>query len=539
MFKKGPFLILNLVAIMSLTSCFLKTDLKFEPYEQYIDEINTKFDQNGDGFYKIKEYDDLEYLDFQGNTHVISSFRDIFSNTNNNRTYLNMKSTGEQKLLVLPISFKDSDKSNQAAKKIYIQNAFFGKPEKTVHESVASYYNEVSYGHLKLSGKVADFFEVDYSGDDLLSLGTKTNVSRYITSLALDYYKSLNDDIYDFDNDKDGYIDGVVAVYDYPFANSNNSLFWAYVDHMNKNEAIYLDKKTIFNQSEPYASMYGWMSIDFMKQEYNYVDSHVYIHEFGHILGLQDYYSDNKYQPTGYMDMMDYNLGDHNAFTKMLLNWTTPYVITGDCTIKLKPSYKSGDCIIIPSINAKNGDLGWNKTPYDEMLVIEFYAPQGVNAYDATLSFNYENSNKEQKIGKLFTNYGIKVYHVDSRIGYVKNKSLSSYIALLGDKDLKTKLDNYKKQCEESGTALRWCLDFPFNNKDKNHPYIKLIESNGKNTLINGECATNNSLFKKGQDFGQTCYQDFKFYDQSGLPFTFKVESISAEEAILTFKTIK
>ena len=82
------------------------------------------------------------------------------------------------------------------------------------------------------------------------------------------------------------------------------------------------------------------------------VDTHTYIHETGHLLGLSDYYSQDatqKFKPMGGMDMMDYNLGDENTFSKMLLNWTRPYVITGETTITINASNKIGDCILVPA----------------------------------------------------------------------------------------------------------------------------------------------------------------------------------------------
>lgn len=71
-------------------------------------------------------------------------------------------------------------------------------------------------------------------------------------------------------------------------------------------------------------------------------DAHTYIHETGHILGLEDYYSyanskENPEYPVGGLDMMDYNIGDHMAFSKYLLNWISPKEIIGEGEIKIKP----------------------------------------------------------------------------------------------------------------------------------------------------------------------------------------------------------
>ena len=70
------------------------------------------------------------------------------------------------------------------------------------------------------------------------------------------------------------------------------------------------------------------------------LDTHTYIHETGHFLGLNDYYSDTPtYSPIGKHDMMDANVGDHNSYSKMLLGWTKPYLVTGNGTIDLNEFY--------------------------------------------------------------------------------------------------------------------------------------------------------------------------------------------------------
>lgn len=121
--------------------------------------------------------------------------------------------------------------------------------------------------------------------------------------------------------------------------------------------------------------MYSWVNYNFLFQNKGRLpDTHVLIHETGHLLGLKDYYSedeDEQYFATAKFDMMDMNIGDHNAFSKMLLDWTTPYVIQKPTTFKLHSFIKTGECIILTS--------SWNQTPMDEYLLLEFYTPTGIN----------------------------------------------------------------------------------------------------------------------------------------------------------------
>ena len=70
--------------------------------------------------------------------------------------------------------------------------------------------------------------------------------------------------------------------------------------------------------------------------------------------------------------MMDSNVGDHNANTKMMLGWITPYVVTQNTTIELNAFSKSGDAIIVsPSFSMEAGNLS-------EYFVIEYYDHNGL-----------------------------------------------------------------------------------------------------------------------------------------------------------------
>ena len=81
---------------------------------------------------------------------------------------------------------------------------------------------------------------------------------------------------------------------------------------------------------ETLVNAYSWSSLYFTNfHKERKVDSSIYIHETGHLLGLSDYYNTEKkkqgyyYQPTGFFDLMDSNQGDHTALSKYLLNWTS------------------------------------------------------------------------------------------------------------------------------------------------------------------------------------------------------------------------
>jgi len=525
---------LLLIPILSLLcSCSTSRPLVFEKYDTYVLEKEVKKDISSDVYYQKKTYSSISYENYSKNIETINSYRDLYKNTNDGRTYLNAPSTGDRKLLVIPVCFTDSDTSTLSKKKILIENAFFGKESTTSNESIASYYNKSSYGQLKIDGIVSDWYTFPYKSYELESkISSIINAtSRYITSKAIDWYKENYTDILDYDTDKDDYIDGVYIVYDAP-KKDKSSLYWAYTDHLKANEPIQvtdLKAKVTVNVTSPYCSTYSWTSVDFLNESNNYADAHTFIHETGHIFGLLDFYSDGNYQPTGYMDMMDYNLGDHSSFSKMLLNWVTPKVIKNEGEIIIKPFEDNGDVILIPSNS-------YNDTPFDEYLLIEYYTPTYLNKKDSELYFLFKDLNGQTQKGHLFSSFGLKVYHVDARIAYLAKKSIkTSAIALLGDSDLEGKLEDAR------GKIPSWCMDFAYSNNDRNtsYPINHLLEKSGENTFLQNQPANESTLFKIGDSFGINTFKDFTFHNGDKLNYTFKVDSLTPNEAKISFQKIK
>ncbi|MDE7162279.1 MAG: hypothetical protein K2N65_05950, partial [Anaeroplasmataceae bacterium] len=290
-------------------------------------------------------------------------------------------SIGNPKMLVIPVNLKDSEATPKNLRDI--KQAFTGTSNNTGWESVQSYYQKSSYGKLNMEitvlnewfkpSKSVSYYN-SYSDDD-------SDGSTVILREALEYYDSRID-FSEYDYDKDGYIDGVWLIYNYDVDfNSDDSIFWAYT-YWNFQENQYDGVKSYY---------YAWAGIDFMhptKEEAGYydptdikVDAHTYIHETGHMLGLDDYYDYdenagvNSYGFYG-CDMMDYNIGDHSAISKLLLGWVDPIVAQGKGTgtIELKSFTTSGDFIIVTDHTLSS--------IYDTYWTIEFYTNDGLNEHD-------------------------------------------------------------------------------------------------------------------------------------------------------------
>ena len=215
--------------VLSLASCQVAVKLEMTNYESNISFPEIKKNEEGEGFYRLKEYQPLSYgLD----NKTINSLRDIYSS---GASHYNAPSIGKINALVIPVNFLDSNKKDNDKQKIIIHNAFFGEQYKTRFESLASFYDQSSYGQLEFSGMVTDFYDYPLKSTELGS-GT-SNISSKVAAKALEWfyqtYQDIDTSIFDMDNDEN--IDALFIIYNHKKSDSSNSLWWAYADHLNRN----------------------------------------------------------------------------------------------------------------------------------------------------------------------------------------------------------------------------------------------------------------------------------------------------------------
>lgn len=469
---------------------------------------------------------DIKYDGYYKATTQSVYFKDV------RKSYLfknDLPSKGDQKILVVPVKFSDStlaDSLPGGSEKVKndIEKLFFGESEETGWESVSSYYQKSSYGKLNLTGKVSDwctldmtFMQANYLNANNSQIATS---SVYIAREVGKWYLENYDDAHEYDLDQNGYIDALWMVYDWT-SNHEYSIDWAHVywDYTNTT-----DTPSVEN---PIPYTYGWAGIEFMyeggyKDTYDNTlpDAHTFVHETGHLLGLDDYYdSDNKHSYAGCLDMMDYNIGDHNAFSKYLLDWVDPYVVTGDCEITIRPTAESGDFIIVKD--------DWNHSSTDEYLLIEFYTPTGLNEQDAKQQYTEEYP-------KMYQNPGIKIYHVDARLGYFKNYRFSYYTDTILGSD--TNLAFSTKVAHSNTYSINESLE-------KNY-LIHLLENNAATTLHGTRVpATDETLFHEGDKFDpidyETCFKNPEYFnDGEYINYIIDVTSLSSTEATIKFTTL-
>ncbi len=395
-------------------------------------------------------------------------------------TYL-LPSTGNVNLLVIPIQFPDDYFTNSELNTI--DYGFFGNG--TSFETLKSYYYKSSYGALTFSGNVLTPYTASHGYDYYDRYSSTHNQDASGVDLlieeAITYYLNAfpNLDLSIYDTDGDGFLDAVHIVYSAPVDyNSDTSIYWAYQYYYNATKGT--DDNDYVSWGNYEFDSYVFSGVDFFTED-GIQNAWTIIHETGHLMGLEDYYdytpgrTDPNRGGLGSADMMDDTRGDHNPFSKLLLNWVDPIVVTNSCTITINQFESSGDSIIVS--NQFN-------SIFDEYFIMDFYTHTGLNIEDDYL-----------------TQSGLLMYHVDA--------------------ELPTNYDNLPD----------YSYYLQNNNSDSSRKLIKIEEADGNNSISSHDdyTATNSDLLQTGETYV------LKLYNNTTV-CTVTVLEITADTMTLSFE---
>ena len=364
------------------------------------------------GSFEVKKSTTI--LGQEGKGYYTLSEEDVLKTRLENFTYVGSLSEGKTpsigspKLLVIPLTFSDTSFSQRELDKL--QKAYFGKDTDTSWESLVSYYEKSSYGKLKFEGKVVAPYQYSLSSKEVEDryLAKSLTVGKIVDAVVEAVLKRDGLNRNDYDDNQDGYLDGVEIIYksSREMTSSTQNLWWCFTSSLHNNP----------NQENPIQDRYFWSLYSQIETPYysNSIDAHTLVHETGHMLGLNDYYDySSQSVPAGAVDMMDRNIGDHSAYSKYMLGWVTPKVIDGsasDFEVTLSSFTDTGDCVILRSTT----EDPFNKTPYDEYLMLSYITPTGVNEQDSRGYGEYNYAGYGNRGG--YSEAGLQVMHIDNRL---------------------------------------------------------------------------------------------------------------------------
>jgi M6 family metalloprotease-like protein len=284
------------------------------------------------------------------------------------------------------------------------------------HESLRNFYRRSSYGRLDIQGDVLGWYTAPYARAEVeATIGRERLIAE-----ALTHYDALGHDFAQYDNDGDGRIDYLIVVWTGP--RGDWATFWWGLYMFSFGDAsVLLDGKRLAGYSwQPESDYYPWGGFQ----------PDVVIHETGHALGLPDLYD---YDATtgprggvGGLDVMDSLWGgDHNAFSKILLEWIEP--VAYNAGTHAVTASASGENPFAVMLFAKHAETD----PYSELFVVQnrFRCGNDANLWgdglliwhvDATVDeagthFLFNNSFTDRKLVRLVQSDGLD--HIESGLG--------------------------------------------------------------------------------------------------------------------------
>ena len=402
--------------------------------------------------------------------------------------------TGSPKVLVIPVEFSDVTAQSKGFTVENIVKAFSGSGSDTDYYSVHDYYYISSLGKLDLDIVVLDDWfrpknKSSYYATQTINMdGYDVEIGdQMILDEALAYLEGIMD-LSEFDTDNNSCIDAVVIINTLTI-NSDEMFYWAY-----RYWNMYTDSEEYYYEYDGVsANDYLWASYQFLYErtdewgdvtfdDENAMNTYTFIHEFGHLLGADDYYdtSGSAEGPLRGYDIMDSMSGDHNPYSKLNYGWITNtrlIVADEEISVEIKDFTETGDFVIIA--NNYNPILG----TYQEYYIVMYYTQNGLNGGG----------------NGYFDKDGILVYHI--------NASLYSE-----EYDGTTYYDVYNNNTDPDGDP----------------------EYGTEDNLIEFVTAKDGSLMFFEGDSLPTVYDDLG----NKLGYTFTVNSIESEKATLTFAPV-
>jgi M6 family metalloprotease-like protein len=363
-----------------------------------------------------------------------------------------MPTSGTVRVLALLISFNDYPGTTTPD---YFASRLFGDGVGgPPFDSLRDFYLRSSYDQLRIEGNVLGWYQAPYARSTV----AETDAGRQnLIKEALSFYEAQGHDFSQYDNDGDGTVDYFCVFWAGPHGEWAE-FWWGYYTWFG-DSTFRLDGKRLTNYS------WQWELYNYPSGTFN---PSTIIHETGHALGVPDYYDyDDAVGPdggVGSLDIMD-GTGDHNCFSKFMLDWITPTVVSGGTrTVSLRASGLYSDALLFMP-GAADGEI------FGEFFMVQ-------------------NRFRSGNDTGLFTGSdGLVVWHVDARLN-------------------------------------AWGSDFLYDNSYTDHKLLRLMEADGLEEIeIFSASADAGDYFKAGFSFGPLTFPDTSRY--GGMPTSMLMTSVT------------
>lgn len=413
-----------------------------------------------------------------------------------------VQSIGTQNVLVVPVTFNDQqDRINDewlTALKGVLGNVMDDNGKVTEYTlssgnvSLSKYLSTSSYGKFTTNSYITEPYVLNVSGAEAFQSYLSKSIVNDITS----WLKTQNFNRAIFDQNNDGYYDIVILANTLQMTESLNGgylqaglaggLYCTFAED-------YSDAGTQENPSIN-ACITASSFMLFGSSNLEKANSTTIIHEFGHALGLEDYYDNGKTSNTiGYFDMEADNKGDWNSYSKYILGWIDPVTVDGtqdEVEITISAYATHGDAIVVRALGYKGSG-----TPFDEYIMIDLFAHDGLYAKDAS---NYGLQNA----------VGVRIYHVNSVYDMLTST-------------------NIEKQYTHAWPHYGVTSDYKYASQGKH--LIEMIQKGNVNTFMGTVYKDNfvdvDDLFYAGDCFAANEYDNFLYNGKmdNGMDFGYKI----------------
>jgi M6 family metalloprotease-like protein len=363
-----------------------------------------------------------------------------------------MPTAGTVRVLALLISFNDYPGTTTPD---YFASRLFGDGVGgPPFDSLRDFYLRSSYDRLTIEGNVLGWYQAPYARSTV----AETDAGRQnLIKEALNFYEAQGHDFSQYDNDGDGAVDYFCVFWAGPHGEWAE-FWWGYYTWFG-DSSFRLDGKRLTNYS------WQWELYNYPSGTFN---PSTIIHETGHALGVPDYYDyDDAVGPdggVGNLDIMD-GTGDHNCFSKFMLDWIAPTVVPGGSrTVSLRASGLYPDALL--------------------------FMPGAVGSEIFGEFFMVQNRLRSGNDTGLFTGSdGLVVWHVDARLN-------------------------------------AWGSDFLYDNSYTDHKLLRLMEADGLEEIETFSASADaGDYYKAGASFGPLTFPDTSRY--GGTPTSMLMTSVT------------